>query len=126
MPFDYEDLKKKELQKINAAKVRLAAISAKQRKADAREKIQLGGLLKIASEVTGVQADPATVLGGLLYVFRAIAKPEKAAMVADWTSAGQKELTVRQEARDKKKKPAAVADPIQKVAASSPESAPQG
>ena len=115
MTFDYEALLKKEQQKIEAAKSRMAAITAKQRKADAHEKIQLGGLLKIASEITGVQSDPATILGGLLYVFRAIAKPEKAAMVADWTSAGQREFTARQEARDKKKKPAASAAPIETV-----------
>lgn len=115
MAIDYEALKKTQLQKINAAKSKMAKISEKQRKADAREKIQLGGLLKIASAVTGVQADPATVLGGLLYVFRAIAKPEKAAMVADWTSAGQKELTARQEDRDKKKKPTTSAAPVETV-----------
>ena len=115
MAFDYDTLIKKQQQKIEAAKSRLAALAAKQRKADAHEKIQLGGLLKIASEVTGVQSDPATILGGLLYVFRAIARPEKAAMVADWTSAGQRELNARQEARDKKKKPASSETPTETV-----------
>ena len=114
MSIDYDALIKKEQQKMNQIKARLAQIEEKRRKADAHEKIQLGGLLKIASEVTGVKSDPATVLGGLLYVFRAIGRPEKAAMIADWRSAGQAELDARKNARDKKparKNEPAAADP---------------
>ena len=65
------------------------------RAARTRELIQLGGLVKIAEEVSGQQLDPDTVLGILLYGFSSSAKPEKAEMLANFAERGRKILTER-------------------------------
>jgi hypothetical protein len=65
------------------------------RTADTREKIQLGGLVKIAEEVSGQKLDPDTILGILLYGFSAAAKPEKAQMISDFSERGKKTLMDR-------------------------------
>ena len=65
------------------------------RAADTREKIQMGGLVKIAEEVSGQKLDPDTILGILLYGFSAAAKPEKAQMISDFSERGKKTLMDR-------------------------------
>ena len=69
------------------------------RAADTREKIQLGGLVKIAEEVSGQKLDPETVLGILLYGFSSAAKPDKAEMLASFSERGKKILADRTAAR---------------------------
>ena len=72
------------------------------RAADTREKIQLGGLVKIAEEVSGQKLDPATVLGILLYGFSSAAKPDKVEMLASFTERGKKILADRAAEKTKK------------------------
>ena len=69
------------------------------RAADTREKIQLGGLVKIAEEVSGQKLDPETVLGILLYGFSSAAKPDKAEMLASFSERGKKTLADRAAAK---------------------------
>ena len=65
------------------------------RAADTREKIQLGGLVKIAEEVSGQKLDPDTILGVLLYGFTSAAKSDKSEMIASFTERGKKVLADR-------------------------------
>ena len=85
--------------KIEKEKNRLADLqkqnSKASRAADTRKKIQLGGLVNIAEEVSGQTLDPDTVLGGLLYVFSSAAKPDKAEMLASFSERGKKILADR-------------------------------
>ena len=89
-------LTKIKLQKEAARLADLQKQSSKAaRAADTREKIQLGGLVKIAEEVSGQKLDPETVLGILLYGFSSAAKPDKAEMIASFSERGKKVLTDR-------------------------------
>ena len=81
-----------ELQKQNSKAARAART---------RELIQLGGLVKIAEEVSGQKLDPDTVLGILLYGFSSSAKPDKAEMIASFTERGKKVLADRRAAQAK-------------------------
>ena len=85
--------------KIQQEKTRLANLqkqsSKANRAADTREKIQLGGLVKIAEEVSGQKLDPETVLGILLYGFSSAAKPDKTEMIASFSERGKKILADR-------------------------------
>ena len=74
------------------------------RAADTREKIQLGGLVKIAEEVSGQKLDPATVLGILLYGFSSAAKPDKTEMLASFTERGKKVFADRTAVQTKSKR----------------------
>lgn len=69
--------------------------SKESRAARTRELIQLGGLVKIAEEISGQQLDPETVLGVLLYGFSSSAKPDKAEMIASFRDRGSKTLAER-------------------------------
>ena len=87
---------KDKLQKEAARLADLQKQSSKAaRAADTREKIQLGGLVKIAEEVSGQKLAPDTVLGILLYGFLSAAKPDKAEMIVSFTERGKKVLADR-------------------------------
>ena len=87
---------KDKLQKEAARLADLQKQSSKAaRAADTREKIQLGGLVKIAEEVSGQKLDPATVLGILLYGFSSATKPDKAEMIMNFSERGKKVLADR-------------------------------
>ena len=89
-------LTKDKLQKEAARLADLQKQSSKAaRAADTREKIQFGGLVKIAEEVSGQKLAPETILGILLYGFTSAAKSDKAEMLASFTERGKKTLTDR-------------------------------
>ena len=93
---------KDKLQKEAARLADLQKQSSKAaRAADTREKIQLGGLVKIAEEVSCQKLDPETILGILLYGFSSSAKPDKAEMIASFTERGKKVLADRRAAQAK-------------------------
>ena len=85
--------------KIEKEKNRLADLqkqnSKASRAADTRKKIQLGGIVNIAEEVSGQKLDPDTILGVLLYGFTSAAKPDKSEMIASFTERGKKVLADR-------------------------------
>lgn len=93
--------------KINKIKKDLAreqsALKTAARKQDTRDKIQLGGLLRIAFEVEEHRPENLdTLLGGLMYVVRAIRKNEKSEMLNNWTAAGAAERIKRDNAKKAK------------------------
>ena len=96
-------LTKSKLRKETARLADLQKQSSKAaRAADTREKIQFGGLVKIAEEVSGQKLNPDTILGILLYGFSAAAKPDKAEMLASFTERGKKILADRAAEKTKK------------------------
>lgn len=94
MPIDYDALIKKEKQKLQLAKSRLAEIESKKRTADraarTRELIQLGGLVAIAREITGETLTPKRLMGLLKYGHSASLKNENTGMLSSWDEVGEK------------------------------------
>lgn len=85
--------------KLEQEKNRLIALrqreSKEARAADTREKIQLGGLVKIAEEIHPNIFTAELILGVLDWAGEAADKPEKAEMIASFRSRGLKILAER-------------------------------
>lgn len=99
MPIDYDALIKKEQQKLNAAKARLAEIASKKRTADraarTRDLIQLGGLVAIAKERHPKIDSAELILGVLDWAGESADRPDKVDMVASFADRGRKILAER-------------------------------
>jgi len=88
------------IEKLKREKQKLESTAkAQARKQDTRDKIELGGLLRIAFEVEDHRPeDISTLLGGLMYVVRSI-KNNNPEILDNWKAAGAAELLKRSAAK---------------------------
>lgn len=101
-----EKLKAREQEIRNQRKQAESAAKVRARKADTRDKIELGGLLRIAFEVEGLRPDDLdTLLGGMMYVVRSIKKASNEGMLTDWNRQGGAERAKRAVAKNRKAAP---------------------
>ncbi|MDT8903256.1 conjugal transfer protein TraD [Anaeroselena agilis] len=100
-----ESLRKRRAEIDREIKVRSANANKVARKADTRDKIELGGLMRIAFETEGLRPDDLDMLlGGLIYVVRELKHNDNPPILAVWKSQGQAERITRAKAAEAKRR----------------------